>query len=47
MIAAQLFLGNVFLRGELQKDAKNLDFKNFQSALYSKSGSVSFKYFQT
>ena len=29
-----------FFRGELQIDAKNLNFENFQSALYMKSGSM-------
>ena len=34
------FWGNVLLRGELQKDARNLNFENWESALYSKSGNM-------
>ena len=33
-------LGNVLLRGELRKDATNSNFENFESTLYSKSGSM-------
>ena len=33
-------LGNVLLRGELQIDANNSYFENFESALYMKSGSM-------
>ena len=34
----------MLLRGELQKHAKNSKFKNFESALYSTSGSMPFKW---
>ena len=34
------FCGNVLLRGELQKYAKNSNFDNFESTLYTKSGSM-------
>ena len=30
----------MLIRGELQKDAKNLKFEFFESALYTKSGSM-------
>ena len=33
MISAQFLWGNMFLRGDLQRDVKNSDFKNFESAL--------------
>ena len=40
MIAAQFLWGSVLFRGELQKYAKNSNFENFESALYSTSGSM-------
>ena len=33
-------LGSVLFRGEIQKYAKNSNFENFESALYSKSVSM-------
>ena len=38
--SSQIPLGSVLLRGELQKYAKNSNFENFQSALYSTSVSM-------
>ena len=35
------------LRGELHKDAKNSNFENFESTLYSKSGSMPLSWFET
>ena len=43
MISALFLWGNVLLRGELQRDATNSYFDNFESALYSKSGSMPLK----
>ena len=40
MISAYFLLGSVLLRGELWKYAKNSNFDNFESALYSTSGSI-------
>ena len=40
MISALFLWGNVLLRGELQIDANNSNFKNFESAMYMKSGSM-------
>ena len=37
MISAWFFWGNVLFRGELQIDAINSNFENFESALYMKS----------
>ena len=39
IIPAQFCRGNVFLRGQLQKDAENY---NFEAALNTKSGSISY-----
>ena len=39
-ISAKFLLGNVFLGGKLQIDAKNSNFKIFESALLIKSGSL-------
>ena len=41
MIAAKFLWGNVLLGGKQQKDAKNSNFKIFESALYMKSVSMS------
>ena len=43
MISALILWGGVLLRGELRKYAKNSNFKNFESALYSTSGSMLFR----
>ena len=40
MLPAKFLWGSVLLRGELQKYAKNSNFENFQSALYSTSVSM-------
>ena len=40
MISAQFLWGNVFLREELQTDAKKSNFEIFESAIYLKSGSM-------
>ena len=40
MISGWFLWGNVLPRGELQKDAINSNFENFESALYMKSLSV-------
>ena len=40
MLPAKFFWGSVLLRGELQKYAKNSNFENFQSALYTTSVSM-------
>ena len=40
MISASFLWGNVILRGELQIDAINSNFQNFESALYMKSVSM-------
>ena len=40
MISALFLWGIVLLRGELRKYAKNSNFENFESALYSTSGSM-------
>ena len=45
MISAQFLWRNVLLRRELRKDAKSSTFENFESALYSKSGSLSLSVF--
>ena len=43
MISAWFLWRSVLLRGELQKYAKNSHFENFESALYSISGSMPLK----
>ena len=40
MLPAKFLWGSVLLRGELQNYAKNSNFENFQSALYSTSVSM-------
>ena len=40
MLPAKFLWGSVLLTGELQKYAKNSNFENFQSALYSTSVSM-------
>ena len=40
MISAKFVWGNVLLGGKLQINAKKSNFKNFESALYTKSVSV-------
>ena len=35
MISAQFLWGNVLLRGELQIDATNSNFEDFESAIYN------------
>ena len=40
MLPVKFLWGSVLLRGELQKYAKNSNFENFQSALYSTSVSM-------
>ena len=40
MLPAKFLWGSVLLRGDLQKYAKNSNFENLQSALYSTSVSM-------
>ena len=40
MVSPKSRWGYVLFGGKLQIDAKNLNFKNFESALYMKSGSM-------
>ena len=40
MVSAKSLWGNVLLGGELQVDKKKLQFQNFESAHFMKSGSM-------
>ena len=47
MISAKFLEGNVLLGGNLQIDAKNSNFDNFERALYMKSVSMSLNIIMT